>query len=545
MGTPHKGLKLLSNVLPLFLCLPSLSSAAPIQDPSTPSNWSACLMALLIFSAICLSAFKLRFVRYRRTSDLKGPAPVFAKGKYVHQRFKVPGFPAHMTCKDNGNCKMGFLIGLLGSPSFEIRSKPSDITLAYPGTKVAKASDKQDSSGDTFATYKANKFLSHGEQPETQCDLSASLTRNVRSRFPLPTQCAPDLRKVLLKKHCPQIIASQENLPWPHDHLELATLRLVKLYTQSQVPHPLCNDADAAFRHTLPAASPHVRAIAYLNRAQPTPASPLPSLVNAQGQKQGSDISPDMKFDLYNNPLPALVELDRQVVRTASSLKLSAINETCQTALPGLSATANPVLQLKSPVLGELAKPPSAPEAIKTPPVAYNVYDTLKRREKVRTSIRNRRSPPPGPSPLRTMVLPDIAEDDPAESKLVTVADTGDFLTSKTLSTQDQTSAKLSPTIPKERSQSPDPNINSPGSRESVLDFLSELAEEIKDWDESILLDEEFRNMIQRSQAIFSSAALGDVNVKCSTPKIPSPPARKNEAPPKFVSFWVEDSPGS
>jgi len=80
------------------------------------------------------------------------------------------------------------------------------------------------------------------------------------------------------------------------------------------------------------------------------------------------------------------------------------------------------------------------------------------------------------------------------------------------------------------------------GSKESMLDFLRELAEETREWDESIVLDEGFRNMIQRSQAILGCTSLENVNIKCSTPKVP-PGSDGNKTSPKFVSFWLEDSP--
>jgi hypothetical protein len=144
------------------------------------------------------------------------------------------------------------------------------------------------------------------------------------------------------------------------------------------------------------------------------------------------------------------------------------------------------------------------------------------------------------------MFLPDIVEDETPHPTHTTVDDIKECPVPKRGPIQYHhiglglPSIKLSPPN-RERIRLNDDA--SAGSRESMLDFLRELAEETKDWDESIILDEGFRNMIQRSQVILGCTSLENVNVKCSAPRLQPGLGGRNKTPPRFVSFWLEDSP--
>lgn len=546
------------NTLIGFLYFPVFSLAAPLKDSSMASGWLACLTALLVLSVVCLSVFKLLFVRHRRTSDLKGPAPTLVRGKHAHRNLKLPRFSVHMTCTGGETCRAGFLIGLFGSPSFEIRSKPSEIRLIYSGANNSKSSRKQDLSGDTSTTCNTKvldfstgpivlfdeKTTWHTCAKQTQTRFDSSTRRNSKSLFFLPTQLPFDLGQIGRKKKKvqPPISTQESSLPWPHNHLEHATLRLVKVYTDPDTPLPLYGGFNSVpgYSTSGPAVPPHSLAVAYLNRSQPTSIQSLPPLpVVRKDQKQELDILPvDMNFDHTHNHAPlSLVKPGRQNSRRASlSPNLSVINEACY-SLPDIPRVPNVEHVLAN--VGEL-------NPVKTLPLAYNACDTLRRRERegMRSSpFRNRRSPPLGPSPLRSMILPDSADDDVLESKSPVDNGMDNTPTPKRLSMPYQHLGLELPTfglaVPADqRLRSQGPNASISEGQESVLDFLRELVEETKDWDESIVLDEGFRNMIQGSQVTFSRSSLGNANVKKSAPHASSP-----DQTPRFVSFWIEDSP--
>ncbi|KAF9453063.1 hypothetical protein P691DRAFT_821549 [Macrolepiota fuliginosa MF-IS2] len=560
MGPSHIGPNTIRNVLPLLFYLSPPSFAAPIRDSSTTSSWLACLMALLIFSVVCLSTFKLLFVRYRRTSNLKGPTSSPDDRKYIHPNLKLSGFSAHTTCRGTGGCKAGFLIGLFGSPSFEIRSKPPEITLVYPGAEPSKSSSKHDVSGDTSTTCKTkNSGLSAGpvllfdksSSSWARCKLSTPSANGTRSRFLLSTQLSFDLGRIRRKQQrLPTQDNAPENLPWPHNHLEHATLRLVKLYTESQASLPLCSD-NGIVSGCPPATGPHSLAVAHLNQPKPMAVSsllsplpvPLPFTQSVWSEERRcSNSTTDIMIDHpYNSALLNSMKTHPTSRRASLSPNLSVIDESSY-RLTNLSPLS------RSPLIDELTAPSFGYQAVTSPPpVAYSVYGTLKRREKMR-SIRNRRSPPLGPSPLRSMILPEVDEGTPAQKSEPMVEDMENLSLPKRQSLQCQRlglglpALGLSPTASKERPLSQDANGNSSEGPESVLGFLRELAEETKDWDESIVLDEGFRSMIRCSQAILGSDSLENVHVKYSAPKVSSPDER-NKTPPRFVSFWLENSP--
>lgn len=541
------------NVLLLLFIFPPFSFAAPIRDSSEPSNWLACLTALLIFSVICLSTFKILFVRHRKFINLRGPPPVHRQ--CLSRSMKLFKFSAY-ACKSDENCKAGFLIGLFGSPSFEIRSKPSDLTLIY-GEDTSGSSQKHDVSGDTVTTYKTksstlstgpivlfnNQTPSHIHKYNNRPSrFSPSLTKSTISRF-LHSQLSFDLGRIGRKKGHVEVSASRESLPWPHNHLEHTTLRLVKLYTEPEASLPFYTDPGPIPGLASPQAT-HGFTVAHLNRSCLSPVSYLPSLPtrspDVEDHMPVASLSDKRADHPYNNALLPLVKPGRHRSRRASlSPNLSVIEEICHVSVSNLPGSTN----------GQTG--PTC-DNMKSPLTIFSAYDNLKRREKSRPStLRTRRSPPLGPSPLRSMILPDIVESDHSVPGCTTVNEIKGCPVPRRKPLQYHRvglgipSVKLSPPD-KEGIKSQDCQENTSegntGSKESMLDFLRELAEETREWDESIVLDEGFRNMIQRSQAILGCTSLENVNIKCSTPKIP-PGSDGNKTSPKFVSFWLEDSP--
>jgi hypothetical protein len=124
------------------------------------------------------------------------------------------------------------------------------------------------------------------------------------------------------------------------------------------------------------------------------------------------------------------------------------------------------------------------------------------------------------------------------EPKCATVNDADGVLTIKRMSVQ---SRRLSFDLSKfsqYQKHSKDLNDNSSEGRESILDILQELAEETKDWDESIVMDENFKTMIKRSKAILNYTSFDGANADPTSKALPP-----IQTSPTFVSFWAEDSP--
>ncbi|KAJ3576198.1 hypothetical protein NP233_g583 [Leucocoprinus birnbaumii] len=558
------------SCVPIFLLLffPNFCAAAPIRDSSTSSTWLACLTTLLIFSVICLLCFKLLFVRHRRSNNLRGPSRPYIHGQYAHRCFKLFKLPAYTVCKGGKNCRAGFLIGLFGSPSLEIRWNPGEFTLVYPSADSSKSSQKHDLSGDTTTTYKTKSstfstgpvVLSSDKSPlhaqmhnRKHSPSSTSLNKgNMHmSRFLLPYRLSFDLGRLgRRRKPAPlEISTPLEGLPWPHNHLEQTTLRLVKLYTEPEASLPFCKGGEIMSGLSPLAHPARSFAVTHLNRPPPLPISslpPLPALTANSDNRTLKVTFPEPIIEHpYNNVLLNLMKPGRQNTRRASlSPNLSVIEESCRDgSLPDVPSER--LLDSK----GEKGAP-TVVDPSKSPPMAFSAYENLKRKEKRSSSLRNRRSPPLGPSPLRLMILPDMTGGDCPLLKRTTVDQIKDCPAPKRESALYQQmglglpSVKLPLPSKGERIKSGDSLRNvSAGSRESMLDFLHELAEETKEWDDSIVLDEGFRNMIVRSQAILGCTSLENVNLKCSTPKLSPGPTERNKPPPRFVSFWLEDSP--
>lgn len=524
----------------VLLYVPTPSFAAPIRDSSTASSWLACLTALLVFSLICLSAFKLLFVRHRRINNLKRPSSSLLDSR---RRLRLPGFVARITGKD---AKAGFLIGLFGSPSFEIRSKPSELTLLYPGIDASKISQNRDLSSDTSASSKSkNSVFStgpiffnkkspwyiHGKGSRSGFHSSAS---RGKSFFSLPTRLSLDLGRVRRQKKQAQVMnLPQEDLPWPHNRLEHATLRLVKSYTDPDTTLPLSHGLNnmpesSGLGPTLPS---HSLIAAYLNYSEPVPLRSLPSLPAKDYLRQEVDgFLGNASFDHpYNNHLLNLVKPGRQKSRRVSlSPNLSLIDEACQN-FPDTS-----YIGYTLPDVCGSAKLPFVLDPIKNLPLAYNACDALRRRERANTkssSVRNRRSPPLGPSPLRSILFPANVIEEPK-------CDLDSVLTIERMSVQSQ---RLSFDLSRfniHQKRSKDLTGSSSEGRESILDILQELAEETRDWDDSIAMDENFKAMIKRSQKIMGCTSFETVNADPSSKALPP-----IQTPSKPVSFWAEDSP--
>ena len=113
-------------------------------------------------------------------------------------------------------------------------------------------------------------------------------------------------------------------------------------------------------------------------------------------------------------------------------------------------------------------------------------------------SARTKRSPPLGPSPLRTMILPESSEADLA-SKVGLDGASMKAWKSNTFKTSFKDGT---PWAQKERVLTNQPNseaVEDDGA-DPLLGLIRELAEEVNDWDDGLFMDRNFKTMIESSQ---------------------------------------------
>ena len=134
------------------------------------------------------------------------------------------------------------------------------------------------------------------------------------------------------------------------------------------------------------------------------------------------------------------------------------------------------------------------------PPLSPVAMFKLRPRYKL-LSVRMKRSPPLGPSPLRTMILPESS--DPDLSPRVSHQD-------PSIMTLCDEPNNLEP-LPEDGTVRSEMQkiINGPSSRvvedndpDVLLGLIRELAEEVNDWDDTLFMDKNFKSMIENSQDI-------------------------------------------
>ena len=166
-------------------------------------------------------------------------------------------------------------------------------------------------------------------------------------------------------------------------------------------------------------------------------------------------------------------------------------------------------------------------------------------------SVRTKRSPPLGPSPLRTMILPDRSSDsnlsprtsreDPSMTTLCELNTFGPDVESLTSAKKRITGGQSPRTI-------------EDSDTDHVLGLIRELAEEVNDWDDSLFMDKNFKSMIDNSQDILLRQSIPDSGfdriTENTTKGIPrSRDIEVNECADamlsgggQLISFWGADS---
>ncbi|KAK2466236.1 hypothetical protein APHAL10511_001878 [Amanita phalloides] len=171
------------------------------------------------------------------------------------------------------------------------------------------------------------------------------------------------------------------------------------------------------------------------------------------------------------------------------------------------------------------------------PPLSPVAVFKLRPRQKLST-VRTRRSPPLGPSPLRTMILPENSEAD--------ISITACRAKPSTMSCNQDI---LNP-VPEDEAATFD-TAGPTNVEDGILGLIRELVEEVNDWDDSLFMDEDFKSMIENSQEIshkrrkrsLSSPPINSLSYDLDCIKDPLQ-RRMLSGGGQLVSFWEADPEG-
>lgn len=473
------------DIIYLALCFPSFSLAAPTQGFSTSSRWPACLATVLIFALVSLSAIKLLFARQRRMNNLALPA-----GKRLDQSSDLSDLSADSARKVNENRKAGFLVGLFGSPSVEIHRQTREAALLDSGTPKSSFSD--DFSGHVLTTCDTEKldFPSYpldgvlAEKPKwwtrRRNKSPTSLVGDVKASFVPPTEAvsgsSPSRNEEV---HVPRQNIGAPGLLCPSGHLEQASVRLVEHQTRLQGPPSLSHGY-------YPEPVPRVLTPRGLTAAHLKPIV-NPSLLDIPREPK-QDSRSSLAYMMFGHPrrnaYSHLVKPSHQAHRKVSlSPALSVIHEVSQYSLPELPFVSDFDLVPPLPLIVAEGDGLPFPPSIVSLPLIHKLNDGGKEIHRP-SPLRNRDNPPT--LPFHFAFLPDISEGHSTDPSHAVVHNLGFHSPLESLATQclgrDRSSLDPPPTMPEEHHETRELGEASVENHQNVLDFLHELAEEIKVW---------------------------------------------------------------
>ncbi|KAF8238706.1 hypothetical protein L208DRAFT_1386984 [Tricholoma matsutake] len=462
---------------------------------------------------------------------------------------------------DSGNYMTGILVGFLGSPAWETRVKVvkdpsilkphnqcSVVYLLHSQCRLAKhpylhasnivgaksMSDAEQSRSISVATFDEvfASYNAKGSQKSTRSSRSLSGPSNtaISRHLSLPPLSGKEIHDILhLKRACSLKCPKPHPVFSPSSSSSNHSLRLVENPTGPEFPLPLSPaHSDAPFSLSINSPAHSIGGLDSNLHVLPPPvvdSSSEPLSSSADCYQRGSAafhisspyalISKVHRMPLDVSPLVYKVPRSRPVGVNESAPPVISSTETsaaCQT--PFFRKPLSPVTpstDLNSPV-----------------PLVFlplNTTRSSKIKQKSRSpSVRSRRSPPLGPSPLRTMILPDNSDSIPGFQNNAIGAGCRDFsLSGRTYygqlgigfptpntnheqpnnpseASQDQDTrqyAKISATT----TSNNDPNI--------LLSIIRELVEETREWDASLFMDDKFKSMIQNSGILLSEITGG------------------------------------
>ncbi|KAJ7638842.1 hypothetical protein FB45DRAFT_1023597 [Roridomyces roridus] len=452
----------------LLLTLFKPTSALPIPHSHYPASLPACLVfgviAILLLILICLK----RVFRNRRVSSA--------------QNSRTGSFESVGASVTSQSEKSGFIVGFLGSPTVEILCQ------------LEQTEETKDSS-----------FTSHihtvSRSPRTDYPSVLDIRRQETHSFKLPSLPS--------KPHVAQLPPKSRRFSLPvmrsvtHDarrprHSSLKSARSQRSMTFSPSVR-IVNHSPTL--HSSPPNSPRLAELAnILPTASSTPISPKP------GSRLSRSFIPPLPFT-HSPPSPVQRSGPLQISHPyALSRKATT---PCETENP--LSTRQPVRSPEIPASSESPSPPLS--SFPAPPLIPSI---LRSKFKART----RRSPtigPIGPSPLRTMILP--------ESPITLIPATAGVV------------RNLSPSESRRASRvmdQDDPSV--------LFSIIRELVEETSEWDtDSVFMSQNFKELLQtsvkgtnesdESESSDQSRSAGEFDLGSSCADLAN-----------LVSFWDESS---
>ena len=534
-----------------LLLLSNATFALPVNRVATPSDYTCLAVLVTLFMLLFLLVIaKQVFIKCRRLEHPHPPAGE-SKNSIVGDSFARSSasiLPSRINMAPV-LCNNGILVGLLGAPTWETRlrvksvaadsvtwkqqKRDSIIYRLYTRHHLVKNSrsyasntlDGGASRSISMATYNeiftSDNFrdiakLQKNAQPLKSFSGTSSIT--ITRRFSLPSISRKELYGALQSRrshsvHGRRIPPSDvSTLPSSGNH----SVRLVENTTRPEYPPP-------SPTVTQPIPPPLINHPALLTDNLSSDSHLQPSSItdSSSGPLLSSIISADCyqhsstplhissPYALISKADSSYLDISPLIIKVSRS-RLNGVNETTRAST--LSYT-NLKADSQTGAIRKPLVPINSPPDLESTMLPASIVDSarsakVKQRPRL-PSVRVRRSPPIGPSPLRAMIIPDNPDATlmPHNSDIAkdsSVSRQADHLGMRFLASNqnyDQTNnsseafqaCNVRQHTPK---TDDDPNI--------LLSMIRELAQEAKEWDTSLFMDDKFKSMIQDSALLLS-----------------------------------------
>jgi hypothetical protein len=532
-----------------LLFFSEMTVASPVNLVATPSG-SACVVILLalVVLLLFLALVKRLFIKHRQLR-IGNSHSSRSESSFVGESF-TRSSASILPLNLKNNHGVGILVGFLGSPAWETRVKLVTDPAIWKQHKQCSAIYNLHSQhrlvGKSHSlawnTKKMKPTLDAGQFqsiPATMFDgvhaynirdasVSESTTRPLRlpsrplnvhtssiaipRRLSMPSLRGKEIRDSSHLKRFSSLTYSRLS------HSDISTsrsLRLVENMSGPEYPLPLYPIQLYASPSLLQSASYH-----------PTDGSNsdsciiLPSLTTSIIGPQ----SPDSAA-LQISPPYALTSKPRCISPFVSPLAINVplsrrkeFNERSRFTLPALSTKADCLTPITS---RNPLTPVSSSTNVDPSIVPLNSVHSVNVRQKARSrSLRVRRSPPIGPSPLRTMFLPDHFDTSPSSHNNAIDSECKDYAKGfgptyygrHSYGFPSPAVTKTSPANHLGTSQDRSPGRHTKAAATKTYDegpntlisIIRELVEETSEWDASLFMDDNFKSLIQNSGLLLS-----------------------------------------
>ena len=525
--------------------------ASPVNFAATSSG-SACLAVLvtLFMLLLLLVIAKRLFIKQRRLQRYRssGSENSFIVDSFVHSSTSI--LPSSVKIEST-NHKTGILVGFLGSPAWETSVRTlTDPSIREPHKRcyaiyhlqtqrrLVKHPRSQVSDTRENLTLDAEKTRSISVSVSDEISTSRDIQSLQRTTRPSRSSSGTFRTAVPRRRSLPSLYRKEI-----HDSLRLKRSRSLKCprLRSSDVPTS-SSSGDRSLRlvenaprqeYTLPLSPKYPNAPFPLpvNSLAHSPDSAsdsyvLPVTVSSgelsSSSTPGSDCSQRRSSTvLISSPYALISKTERvppnvsPLVRKVPRSRLKGVNESAPPAASPSDSKATCQTPIFRKPLSQITPAMDLDLSVPLPLVPVNPVRPTKIES---LSVRVRRSPPIGPSPLRTMILAD-------DSDAASVFQNNDISPgSRDSSVSGQTYyghlgfGLPTPSIdhelphdPSEASQdrSPRQHVKTSASRTSdedpniLLGIIRELVQETSEWDASLFMDDNFKLMIQNSELMF------------------------------------------